>query len=589
MQAEVSTVPVSAQAASALALHLRRHPDDALREPSDLAAQFGLSADFVHSVLLGIRETTPSPTAEKIHVNLSFVGRAWQGLVAFFDGVTSRPMAFIVITLGIAVGAGYALAFLTPKPAVNAARSGLHIQDTATLLIALATLALHLACYFKHRRGRYALYGGVVLWGTLIALTTMSATWRTGFGPEISPMSGLVLILFAMLMLSLMYAGLGALSAVMGGWIHVRRQRRRDEQMSRQEMLERYFELQGRLQAGPTHEGAADSVFDSKPVRLYQRYSLVWIASISFILHALMVGPLAAMPTDEAFRVNAWMFVVGLLQIVAILCHVAVGFFSRSLPWAIVNSLLFSLVGAIPEWFIEQVLNRPIGGSNVQLWALAANGAFYVGIAVAGGLGATVQRRADRDWSLQQNDPATILAEMVRLQWRLGDRATEVCVMVVDAAKSAEMKSAADPLAVEYSFREYQEWIQSISEALNGKIHATAGDGAIVAFTSCSDAFLAARRIQTDIHRFNREDNRLPAPFRLRVGIHVGSVAGELDKVQFAEVIDIAAHVQGVAPIAGIVVTSEVAAQLPEETFVPLANPVDGHPVLLALNPTTDE
>jgi class 3 adenylate cyclase len=589
MQAEAPTNTISAQAASALALHLRRNPDDAMREPSELAAQFGLSADFVSDVLLGIRESTVSTPADKIHVNLSFVGRSWQWLLAFFDGLTSRPMAFIVTTLAIAIGAAYALSVFLQEPTVNRAGMGFQIRNTGTILVGLITFVLHLACYYKHRMGRYAIYGGLVLWAMLFVLTVVSSGWRTGFSNDMPYFGALLIMAFALMMMSLIYTGFGSLAAVMGGWIHVRRQRRREEQMTRQEMLERYFELQGRLQAGPTQEGASDSIFDSWPVRIFQRYSPLVLGAISLALHGLMIGPLLAMQPDTSIRLSGWMFVVGILQIVVILCQVAIGFFSRSLLWALFNSLLFTAFGIVPEWLVENILHRTASGESLELWAWVANAMFYAGIAVAGGLGATVQRRADRDWSIQQNDPAAILAEMVRLQWRLGDRTSDVCVMVVDAAKSAEMKAKADPLAVEYSFREYQDWLESIAEGSNGRVHSTAGDGAVIAFPSCADAFLAARRIQTDLGRFNREVNRLASPFRLRIGLHVGSVAGELEKVQFTEVIDIAAHVQSVAPISGIVVTSEVAAQLTDDTFVPLANPVDGHPVLLALNPTVDE
>jgi class 3 adenylate cyclase len=158
--------------------------------------------------------------------------------------------------------------------------------------------------------------------------------------------------------------------------------------------------------------------------------------------------------------------------------------------------------------------------------------------------------------------------------------------MVVDAARSAEMKSHADSLAIEYSFREYQEWIAQISGSLRGRVHSTAGDGAIVSFPSAPDAFLAARRLQTDLERFNREVNRLPSPFRLRIGLHVGEVAGDLGKVEFAEVIDVAAHVQGASPVGGIAATEEAVAGLAREEFVPLADQVDGHRVYLAMNPT---
>ena len=213
----------------------------------------------------------------------------------------------------------------------------------------------------------------------------------------------------------------------------------------------------------------------------------------------------------------------------------------------------------------------------------------YLIVTLFGYLGGIVQRRAAEELSLAQNDPASILAEMVRIQWRLSDRTNMVCVMVVDAAKSSEMKSFADPLAVEYSFREYQTLLEDLSKHLDGRVHSTAGDGAVIAFNSAEAAFTAAKRIQTDIERFNREDNRLQLPFRLRVGLHLGEVVGDLDEVEFTEVIDIAAHVQAAAPVGGIAVTERVAEHLDADEFVPLARQVDGQNVLLALNPLVDK
>jgi class 3 adenylate cyclase len=68
----------------------------------------------------------------------------------------------------------------------------------------------------------------------------------------------------------------------------------------------------------------------------------------------------------------------------------------------------------------------------------------------------------------------------------------------------------------------------------------------------------------------------------------MGPVSGDLKDVQFTEVIDIAAHVQAAAPVRGILMTREVADCLPEESLIPLKEPVDGHEVLLAYNPTVD-
>jgi class 3 adenylate cyclase len=229
-----------------------------------------------------------------------------------------------------------------------------------------------------------------------------------------------------------------------------------------------------------------------------------------------------------------------------------------------------------------------LAGAGVGAYLLAESIELLilVGVSCAGYLALVVQNRAAKEVSLQRNDQATLLAEMVRIQWKLSNEAAAVCVLVVDAAKSSEMKASADPLAVEYVFREYQEWLEAICNAREGRVHSTAGDGAVVAFHTCGLALSAARRIQTDLFQFNKDVNRLQQPFRLRIGLHTGEIIGDINEVQFTEVIDIAAHIESACPIGGIAVTDDVVQRLPDEQFVDLDVMVDGHRVYLVTNPS---
>ena len=129
-------------------------------------------------------------------------------------------------------------------------------------------------------------------------------------------------------------------------------------------------------------------------------------------------------------------------------------------------------------------------------------------------------------------------------------------------------------------------WIAESCAIFGGRIHSVAGDGAVVAFSDNVAAMAAARRLQTDVLRFNDTLNRLPKPFRLRLGLHAGRVAGDLNDVQFTEVIDIAAHVEEIAPVGGIAATDTAIEDLGEEGFLPLAHSVDGQAVFIALVPT---
>jgi class 3 adenylate cyclase len=150
------------------------------------------------------------------------------------------------------------------------------------------------------------------------------------------------------------------------------------------------------------------------------------------------------------------------------------------------------------------------------------------------------------------------------------------------------MKSLADPWTVEYSFREYQTFLEKIVHEQGGSVIATAGDGAVAEFPTVYQAYNAARRIQTEIENFNRKVNKLERAFRLRVGMHMGPVTGSINDVEFSAVIDIAAHVQGAAPIGGIALTGIVAEHLRDEPLAQLAEPVDGQTIFLSMRPTSD-
>lgn len=188
----------------------------------------------------------------------------------------------------------------------------------------------------------------------------------------------------------------------------------------------------------------------------------------------------------------------------------------------------------------------------------------------------------------QGRSPAALLAERVMLQRRLNLGRQATCVLVVDVARSTKMKDGADPLKVEWSFREYQALVATVGAAHGGEVLSTAGDGAVLLFARAGDAVQAARSIQTEIGAFNQRRNRMSQPFRLRIGLHLGETTSDLAQAPFHEVIDKAAHIESVAPIGGIALSGRVAAEVPELQVVALANRIDDEEVMVVLNPTLD-
>lgn len=157
-----------------------------------------------------------------------------------------------------------------------------------------------------------------------------------------------------------------------------------------------------------------------------------------------------------------------------------------------------------------------------------------------------------------------LLRQLVELQDRLKSHEKNVTFLAVDIVGSTKHKEDADPLAVEYTFNEYHAYIESIARKHGGQVHATAGDGVICAFDFADAAFKAARNMQAALIEFNTHRNRLGRPVELRAGIHSGQVLAEdVQRVNFAHVIDISAHLQRVCPVGGVAVSDATAAQIP--------------------------
>ncbi|GMV37094.1 MAG: hypothetical protein AMXMBFR61_16020 [Fimbriimonadales bacterium] len=162
-------------------------------------------------------------------------------------------------------------------------------------------------------------------------------------------------------------------------------------------------------------------------------------------------------------------------------------------------------------------------------------------------------------------DRQEMLRQLYELQDRLRQGTQNATFLSVDVVGSTQMKVGADPLAVEYSFGAYHQVVGQIVRDHGGQVHNTAGDGITAVFDLPERAFSAARAIQRAVPELNAKHNRLATPFSLRCGIHSGAVVapqGDLRGVEFAHVIDVAAHLQKAAPPGGIVISRGCVAEV---------------------------
>lgn len=552
-----------------------RHPGFTARKSAEeIAKQFGLNPEFVQDVLNALHNpTTHKPAGQQVW---QAVGRslseAYQFLKKFWLSVTANPMVFVIVT-GIA---GYVatFAYQTSIVSTNNGERSFNVGQILTF-----TFILHQLCYARHGKLRYPLYG---------AAAAAVATFIANVGLPRAEVGRAELILGAILSGSL-YAVLGGMAALLGGYFGIRKRDRQIRRLSRHEALNRLFVLRERVaKLSPKLESKKVQPNWLEAAQGDPRWPLnALIAGFAFgVLRVVVLGgyqhlfPNMGGQNDPIY----WTFRI-FSVIVTGLAFLGIGFLSGSFGRAVASQFIafFGL------WLSNFVT---LGGFGPEMALGQLNPAVLIPMSVLllmsgvlSGLGTLVEADARRERRRAHNDPASIVAEIVQLQRYLNADSAARCVVSVDVARSTAMKSDQDPLIVEWSFREYQNLLCECASDACGNVLSTSGDGAVLSFSHCSDALAAAKDIQTRINWFNMRVNRLDAPFRVRIGIHTDEVQGVLEDIQFTEVIDIAAHVQTHAPVGGILVTDNVASFLTEEPLSELKDPVEGRKVLLVVNP----
>ncbi|MEZ5163378.1 MAG: adenylate/guanylate cyclase domain-containing protein [Fimbriimonadaceae bacterium] len=240
---------------------------------------------------------------------------------------------------------------------------------------------------------------------------------------------------------------------------------------------------------------------------------------------------------------------------------------ARETKWAIAigalaggaSQLSLALLGFIQGLMMP---NADITGSNPGFFILA----LFVG-ALIGGAGHALFRKNRK--RLGMIDPAAdrqiLLEQLVDIQTKLKSDERFVTYLSVDVVGSTRMKTKADPLNLEFTFNEYHRYIESIVKRNGGEIHSTAGDGVIGVFEDPRKAFQAGKAIQGGLFEFNAFRNKLDDEIELRAGVHTGNVLApgqEAKNVNFAHVIDVAAHIQHESPVGGLGVSSTTATYL---------------------------
>jgi len=141
----------------------------------------------------------------------------------------------------------------------------------------------------------------------------------------------------------------------------------------------------------------------------------------------------------------------------------------------------------------------------------------------------------------------------------------DATALAIDVVGSTSLKSGENDENVIVSFTEYWRFVDALVSKREGRLMNRAGDGAIYVFKYADFAVFTAKDILKGLERFNRKGNTLKNPFRVRIGMDTGRIVEESTSAGrdvFSRVVDIAAHLEGMAPEGGVLVSENTFAKL---------------------------
>jgi len=138
----------------------------------------------------------------------------------------------------------------------------------------------------------------------------------------------------------------------------------------------------------------------------------------------------------------------------------------------------------------------------------------------------------------------------------------------IDVVGSTALKSGENEQDIIYTFLSYHKLVSQLTYDHHGDVFHITGDGIMCRFQRADDAASLAQAILRDLSAFNKKQNRLNHPLRLRVGVHTGEVM-ESDTLSSGQLIshtiDITAKIQRNAPPDHARLSEATIAQLKEK------------------------
>jgi class 3 adenylate cyclase len=127
----------------------------------------------------------------------------------------------------------------------------------------------------------------------------------------------------------------------------------------------------------------------------------------------------------------------------------------------------------------------------------------------------------------------------------------------VDVVDSYQLKAAEErPERVVVSFERFRALVEGVVEEHSGQVLNSNGDEVMAFFEAADAALRGARAMLARLPEWNRVENRLANDFQVRIGIHTGRSAVDLERgVAYSPVLDGAGHLQKAAPVGGVLLS----------------------------------
>ncbi len=136
-----------------------------------------------------------------------------------------------------------------------------------------------------------------------------------------------------------------------------------------------------------------------------------------------------------------------------------------------------------------------------------------------------------------------------------------VSVMFADVAGSTRIYDTLGDAAAEKCISDCLKMMARVVNAQSGQVVKTIGDEIMARFSNADDAYLAAKKIQSQCENILVESH---SSIQVRIGMHTGSVI-EKDNDIFGDAVNIAARMAGIAKARQIMLSEDMFSKLNQE------------------------